>query len=280
VTAWGVVAVCGIGGGAAGPFLDAFARRVRRAAPPVELPMRAEVPTGEAVETDAAAGPLAGAAAGPGADLVTGIVADESTDTARREPATGIVPSRGAAVAEGVVVALVTAAACALCAVRLGAVPQLAAYCVLAGALVIVSVTDLRTGLVPRRVVYVASVLVGGALLAASATNGTWHPMLDALIGAAAGFFVFAAVWWISPKAMGFGDVRLAGLCGGALGWLGVVPLYLGFLAGFVAGTLMGLVVLLMRGRHRFPFAPALALGTMFGVLWGAWLGNVWLHIN
>ncbi len=188
--------------------------------------------------------------------------------------------SRGAALLEGGAAALVTAAACALAAVRIGSVPQLAAYCVLAGSLVVVSITDLRTGLVPRRVVYVGAVSVGAALLAASATAGTWRPMLDALAGGAIGFVVLGAVWWISPKAMGFGDVRLAGLCGGALGWLGFGALYLGFLAGFLAGTLFGLGVLLAHGRRRFPFAPSLALGTMFGVLWGAWLSGRWLHFH
>ncbi len=254
MTAWGAVAVCAVGGGAAGPFLDVFARRVRRpVASEVALP----------VVADASAGGAPPPAAGePGAAVAEGSRA------------------RGFALLEGGVVAVVTAAACALAAVRLGAVPELAAYCMLAWALVVVSITDLRTGLVPRRVVYAAAVVVGIGLLAASAANGTWRPMLDALIGGAIGFLVLGAVWWISPKAMGFGDVRLAGLCGGALGWLGFAALYLGFLAAFVSGALFGLGVLLTHGRHRFPFAPALAFGTMFGVLWGVWLGGLWLHFR
>ncbi|HTX62477.1 MAG TPA: A24 family peptidase, partial [Acidimicrobiales bacterium] len=176
--------------------------------------------------------------------------------------------------------AVVTAAAFFLAAVRLGDVPQLAAYCVLAAALVVVSITDLRTGLVPRRIVYGAALVVGLALVAASATDDAWRPMLDALVGGAIGFFVLGAVWWISPKAMGFGDVRLAGLCGAALGWLGMAALYLGFVAAFVSGTIFGLGVLLAHGRRRFPFAPALGFGTMFGVLWGVWLGGLWLHFR
>jgi leader peptidase (prepilin peptidase) / N-methyltransferase len=252
VTAWGVVAVCGAGGGVAGPFLDLLARRVRRPAPHEDPLVAAGVPAVVAPPPESPPTAVVGSGRG----------------------------SRSADVLEAGAVAVVTAATCLLAAVRLGAVPQLAAYCVLAGALVMVSVTDLRTGLVPRRVVYAAGVLVAAALLAASATTGTWRPMLDALVGGAIAFGLFGAVWWISPKAMGFGDVRLAGLCGGALGWLGFAALYLGFLAAFVAGTLFGLVVLFTHGRRRFPFAPALALGTMFGVLWGVWLGGLWLHFR
>ncbi len=270
MTAWGEVAVCAVGGCVAGPFLERYARRVRRLVAPVAAPIAEPVPEPATARTSEVGGtPVA--VTGGGVPLADGASVGE---TAAATPA----PSHGADVRAGAVVALVTAAACALCAVRLGAVPQLAAYCVLAGALVVVSITDLRTGLVPRRVVYVAAVVVGAALLCASATNGTWRPMLDALVGGAVAFVLFGAVWWISPKAMGFGDVRLAGLCGGALGWLGLAALYLGFLAGFVTGTLFGVAVLMAHGRHRFPFAPALAIGTMFGVLWGPWLGGLWLH--
>jgi leader peptidase (prepilin peptidase) / N-methyltransferase len=272
VTAWGVVAVCGVGGGAAGPFLDSFARRVRRAAPPDEAPVGGDTAAGAAALASADAPLCVAPPSQPEEAPPVGV--------ARAAVAEGAPRSRAAGVLEAGVVAIVTAAACVLAAVRIGAVPQLAAYCVLAGALVVVSITDLRTGLVPRRVVYGAGLLVGVALLAASATSDSWRPMLDALAGAAIGFTVLGAVWWISPKAMGFGDVRLAGLCGGALGWLGFAALYLGFLAGFVAGVFFGVAVLLARGTRRFPFAPALSFGTVFGVLWGAWLGSLWFHVR
>jgi leader peptidase (prepilin peptidase)/N-methyltransferase len=271
MTAWGVVAVCGIGGGVAGPFLDVLARRVRRPvvaeslAPAAAVSFPGDPGSGDPGSGDPGSGDPA--AARSAADAHPGL------------PALAVArASRRAAVAEGGTVAVVTAAAFALDAVRLGAVPQLAAYCVLAGALMVLSVTDVRTGLVPRRIVYAAGLAVGVALLCASAADGSWHPMLDALAGAAAGLVLLGGIWLVSPKAMGFGDVRLAGLCGGALGWVGLSALYVGFLAAFVAGALVGLVLLVARGRHRLPFAPALALGTMFGVLWGTWLGNLWLH--
>ena len=261
MTAWGVVAVCGIGGGVAGPFIDVLARRVRR-------------PVAAGSLAPAAAVPLPGepGSGGPAA-------ACSAADAHPVLPAPAVArASRRAAVSEGAAVAVVTAAAFALDAVRIGAVPQLAAYCVLAGALMALSITDVRTGLVPRRIVYAAGLAVGVALLCASAADGSWHPMLDALAGAAAGLVLLGGIWLVSPKAMGFGDVRLAGLCGGALGWVGLSALYVGFLSAFVAGAMVGLVLLVARGRHRLPFAPALALGTMFGVLWGTWLGNLWLH--
>ena len=67
---------------------------------------------------------------------------------------------------------------------------------------------------------------------------------------------------------------------GTALGWLGPAEVYVGFLSGFVIGALMGTVTMLVRGtgrKTRFPFAPALAAGTVVGVLWGARLASYWV---
>ena len=254
MTAWGVVAVCAIGGGVAGPFVERVARRARPApAGAAPLPAPTVATTTATPPTVAATLMHDGTPGGP---------------AARRS-----VPK-----AEIAVVTVVTAAACALAAVRLGAVPSLAAYCALFGGLVAVSVADLRSGLIPRRILYPVLGLVAIGLAAASADLGEWRPFLDAAIGAAVAFAVFYAIWWIYPKGLGFGDVRLAALCGLGLGFLGFRQLYVGFLAAFLFGALGGLVVLARRGARRFPFAPALAAGTAFGVLWGGWLGNLWLH--
>lgn len=220
-----------------------------------------------------APGPPGGGGSGTGGTGAGGIAAPPGGPVAST---TVLEPPRS--VAEIVVVTAVTAAACALAAVRIGAVPSLAAFCALFGGLVAVSVVDLRTGLVPRRLLYPSLGLVAVGLTAASADVGTWRPLLDAAIGGAIAFLVFYAIWWVYPKGLGFGDVRLAGLCGLALGYLGFRQLYVGFLAAFLLGALGGVVVLARRGTRRFPFAPALAAGTAFGVLWGTWLGNLWLH--
>lgn len=180
--------------------------------------------------------------------------------------------------ADRVASAVVTGILLAVTAVRLGAVPQLAAYCVLGAGLVAVSATDLRTGLVPRKLLYPTLAVTAVALVAASAADGRWGALVGAAIGGAAAFCLFAVVWWLFPKGMGFGDVRLAGVTGMALGWLGLEALYLGFLAAFVLGLLFGLANLAVRGTTRFPFAPALAAGAMVGVLWGGYLGSLWLH--
>lgn len=180
--------------------------------------------------------------------------------------------------ADRVVAGAVTGALLVVTAVRLGAVPQLAAYCLLGAGLVAISTTDLRAGLVPRKLLYPTLVATALALVAASGAQGRWGPLAGAALGGAGASCFFALAWWLYPKGMGFGDVRLAGLVGMALGWLGFRPLFLGFLAAFVLGLVLGLANLLARGSTKFPFAPALAAGAVVGVLWGGYLGTIWYH--
>jgi leader peptidase (prepilin peptidase)/N-methyltransferase len=75
----------------------------------------------------------------------------------------------------------------------------------------------------------------------------------------------------ISPRMLGFGDVRLATLVGLALGWCGWEATYprlgpvqavlnAGLLAGLI-GSVAGVVLLVQRRRDRpFPFGPAVAI--------------------
>lgn len=177
--------------------------------------------------------------------------------------------------------AALTAALFAGAAARFGAVPELAAYCVLFGGLVALSVADVRVGLVPRRIVYPTLGLMALALVASAAVAGEWRPLLDAAIGGAAAFLVFFVIWAVAPRSMGFGDVRLAGVIGAGLGWLGWRQLYLGFLVAFVAGAVVGVVKMAVQGTGRktsLPFGPALAVGAVVGVYWGGYLADLWIH--
>jgi leader peptidase (prepilin peptidase)/N-methyltransferase len=47
-------------------------------------------------------------------------------------------------------------------------------------------------------------------------------PLLGAVAAGGGLFVVFALVTLVAPKAMAFGDVRLAGVVGSALGWWGL----------------------------------------------------------
>jgi leader peptidase (prepilin peptidase) / N-methyltransferase len=156
---------------------------------------------------------------------------------------------------------------------RFGAHLVLVPFTVFFAVLVVVSTTDLSHGLIPRRLVYPGLVAVSGLLVAVAAVDGQWHRLATAAIGAAAAFAVLFAIWWLAPRGIGFGDVRLAALIGLATGWIGLIAVYVAVVAAFILGLLGGVATTLLGGtgrRTRIPFAPALAAGAVVAVLWGA----------
>ena len=171
------------------------------------------------------------------------------------------------------VVAGTTALLCGVAALRFGASPELPAYLVLAVAGVLLAVIDLRHRLLPNRVVGPA--LVAGALLltGAAAVDGRWDDLARAALGAVVLFAIFLVLALISPSALGMGDVKLAGLLGLHLGWLGWDAVLLGAAAGFVVQAVLSLVLLASRRidlRGELPFGPAMLAGAVLAIGAGA----------
>lgn len=169
-------------------------------------------------------------------------------------------------------VELATGVLFALLAFRLPTPWALPAYCVFAAGLVALSVVDMRLRRLPTPIVYWTAAIGGALLVVASAGTGDYGRLLDGAIAGAACFAAFFGVFFVVPKGMGFGDVRLAGLCGMFLGWLGPRVVPLGMLAAFVIAGLPALVLVVLGKANRksqFPFGPYLALGSLVGVCFG-----------
>jgi leader peptidase (prepilin peptidase)/N-methyltransferase len=148
----------------------------------------------------------------------------------------------------------------------------LPAFLLWAAALVALSLIDLRHFLLPNRIIYpvtaVSVVLLAIAALVEDDLSALWR----SLACAAGAFAVFLVLHLVSPRAMGFGDVRLAFLLGLDLGWLGVGEVVVGLVLGFVYGAAVGLVLLATGARSRrdhIPFGPFLAAGALTALLVG-----------
>ena len=87
--------------------------------------------------------------------------------------------------------------------------------------------------------------------------------------GAAAVFAVLFVLHVAAPRGFGYGDVKLAGVLGGYLGWFGWGAVYYGIFAGFVLGAVLS-VGLLAAGRVTMktpvPFGPMLITGALLVV--------------
>jgi leader peptidase (prepilin peptidase)/N-methyltransferase len=167
----------------------------------------------------------------------------------------------------------------ALTAWRLGTHVDLGAFLILDAALMALALIDLEHLLLPRSIVYPALGGVGGWLLGSAAYYGQWHRLLIAALCALIWFVVFWLLNFLSPRSLGYGDVRLTLVLGIALGWLGVGDVLIGFFAANLIGAVIGLTLIALKKMSRdqpIPYGVYLALGTVVAVLIGPALLTHW----
>jgi leader peptidase (prepilin peptidase)/N-methyltransferase len=157
-------------------------------------------------------------------------------------------------------------------AARIGWEPELAAYLPASAAMLGLSVIDLDTKRLPDVITLPVTAVTAVLLVVAAAVDDEWGDLGRALIGAVLAFAVLFAIHVVQPEGLGFGDVKLALLCGLLLGWFGLADVAIGLYGGFVLGAIIG-VALIAGGRARFgraiPFGPFLVAGTLAMVLVG-----------
>ncbi|EMY32435.1 type IV leader peptidase [Arthrobacter crystallopoietes BAB-32] len=125
---------------------------------------------------------------------------------------------------------------------------------------------DLHTHRLPNRIVFpayaVAGVLLGTAALAA----GEPARLLGLAAGGAVLWVFYFAVRFVYPAGMGFGDVKLAGVLGLYLGYVGWALLLWATFAAFLLGGLYGVLLMLLRRaslKTAIPFGPFMIAGTV-----------------
>jgi len=163
-----------------------------------------------------------------------------------------------------------------------GATWELPAYLYLVAVGVALAFIDLDTRRLPNALT-LPSYVVGLVLLAVPAVlDSRPDDLVRAVLGAAALFGFYFLLALIYPAGMGFGDVKLAGVLGLYLGFLGWDAVIVGGFAGFLIGAVVG-VGLMVAGRARrrtaVPFGPSMLAGTLVGVLWGSVLGSWYLGV-
>lgn len=170
---------------------------------------------------------------------------------------------------EQLTVELINAVLWILAGIQFGASAPLIPYLLLFSALLLLALVDLRTYRLPDRLAF--PMLYGSVVLIVVLSLVRHNPVrILYAAGGSLGFFAFLAVLaFISPKGMGWGDVKLARLLGLWLGWLSPLLVVYALLIAGIAGVVAGIGVLLARkGRSApFPFGPMLALGTVVAIL-------------
>ena len=282
------VTACGVVGAAVGGLLDPVGQQLADRSRVAQERDAAERAARRAAEAAARSGPTAGTADQPGPVAAPMAVPELGVTTAGSDGADAEPPVRhllasGRSTGRTVGAAVVTGALWAAVARLFGPHVLVTPFLVFVALAVAVSVTDLTHRLVPRTLLYGAVALIAPLLVVVSAVDHTWSDLWTAALCGAAGFAVFFTIWFLVPKGMGFGDVRLAGVIGLTVGYLGPIHVYVAFLSGFVLGLVFGVVLMVgsSTGRKtRIPFAPALAAGATFAILWGGTWGQHLFHVG
>jgi leader peptidase (prepilin peptidase)/N-methyltransferase len=173
-------------------------------------------------------------------------------------------------------VELVTAVAFGVLAARFDSLEVALPLLVVAAGLVAISFVDLEHLRIPDRITFPTLGLTALAMAVVSIDRGAPEALGSAAMGAVFYFVLLLLPHLVYPRGMGFGDVKLALVMGGALGWVGskavdTGPLNL-VLQAMIVGCLLGVVFgighqIATKRRGEFPFGPALALACFLVLL-------------
>ena len=150
----------------------------------------------------------------------------------------------------------------------------LSAYLTFAAIAIALALIDLDVHRLPNAIVLPAYPLLACLLV----LDTDPHALLRAVFGTTALFCFYFLVAFVAPGAMGFGDVKLAGIVGGMTAYLSWGVFLTGAFGAFLLGAVAG--VLLMAGgragrRSAVPFGPFMLLAAWAALLGAGTLGDL-----
>lgn len=143
---------------------------------------------------------------------------------------------------------------------------QLPGYLAMTGFLIVLSLIDMDTKTLPRRVIYAMG--ASGVLLLTPAALLMHEPqrLATAALGALLLFALMFLLHLFARGALGFGDVRLAAPLGWFVGWQRLAAVTGALFFSFILSGVVSAGLLLARKvdrRTKIPFGPFLAAGTL-----------------
>ena len=162
---------------------------------------------------------------------------------------------------------------------RFGLSWELPAYLYFAAIAVALALIDLDTRRLPNVITLPSYAVAGALLLLPAVLDGSWDAYLRAWLGGLALFAFYFLLAFIYPAGMGFGDVKLAGVIGLYLGWLGWGSVLVGAFLGFLLGAVVGVALIVFGSAGRksaIPFGPFMLAGAFIAVMWGQNLSDLY----
>jgi leader peptidase (prepilin peptidase)/N-methyltransferase len=109
-------------------------------------------------------------------------------------------------------------------------------------------------------------------LLVPTVVTGQWGSLLRAVLAGLAMYVFYLVMALVSPGGggLGLGDVKLAGVLGLLMGWLGWTPALVSVFAAFLAGGVVAMLLIVTRRAHRksnIAFGPSMILGAWVALM-------------
>jgi leader peptidase (prepilin peptidase)/N-methyltransferase len=152
----------------------------------------------------------------------------------------------------------------------------LAAYLVFGAVAVALTLIDLDVHRLPNVIVGPAYPVLA-VLLALGADRGT---LVRATLGTAVLLAFFLLVVLLAPGAMGFGDVKLAGVVGGMTAFLSWGAFLTAAFGAFLLGAVAGLILIAggrAGRRSAVPFGPFMLVAAWCSILGASGLGELYM---
>lgn len=166
-----------------------------------------------------------------------------------------------------VLAVLGTGALFAIATARFAVTWQLPAYLYFAGLSIALAVIDAQTQRLPNPLTLTAYPILFALFLLPAVLDDAHDQLLQAIVGGLVLLGLFFVLYLVYPAGIGFGDVKLAGSMGMALGWVSWSAALWGACAGFLIAAAVSIVLL---ASHRTTRKSQLAFGP--SMLLGAWL--------
>lgn len=131
---------------------------------------------------------------------------------------------------------------------------------------------DIDVHRLPDLIVLPSYPIVFVLLLVPTVVTGQWGALARGVLAGLALFVGYLVLALVSPGGggLGLGDVKLAGVLGLLLGWLGWGPAIVSVLAAFVIGGVIALILLLVGRASRsshVAFGPSMILGAWVALM-------------
>lgn len=135
------------------------------------------------------------------------------------------------------------------------------AYAYLAALTVVLTVIDIRTKTLPNVWTLTGYPILIALLALPAAIDGRWDDLGRALVGSAVTLIAFIVLAILTPRGMGMGDAKLAGVLALPLAFESWMDLAIAMVGAFILSALVSIVLLALRRVNRqslLPFGPYL----------------------